>query len=256
MHPSAYDLKSFYMTRSGRVVRRILNQHIQDLWPDTKGLRVLGCGYAVPYLMPFKDRCERSVAVMPAIGGAHHWPNAKGDKNLVCLSEQSALPFETNSIDRILMIHDLEYREWLEPNFQELWRVLKSSGRLLVVVPNRAGLWARADWSPFGQGRPFSASQICSALKDNRFIHERTQEALFVPPFRAQTILKMAGLFERLGQGGVPLPAGVHIVEAGKQLYARADKGRGAAVPVRGRGMLLPKPAIRQISSRTRSGEI
>jgi hypothetical protein len=43
---------------------------------------------------------------------------------------------------------------------REVWRVLAPNGRLLAVVPNRRGLWARIDTTPFGHGRPFSRGQV------------------------------------------------------------------------------------------------
>jgi len=240
MYRSAYDLKAFYNGRVGRIVRRVLQERIRELWPDVHGLRVMGCGYATPYLRMFVEESERVFAVMPAGQGAHDWPH--DDKNLVTLSEQSELPVETASIDRVLMIHDMEFSELLKPGLEEIWRVLKANGRLLVVVPNRRGFWTHADWSPFGQGTPYSASQICYYLRDNMFIHERTEEALFMPPMKFSLVLKSAGLFERMGKSYLPFGAGVHMVEASKQLYAHADKGSGSRVYVRGRGILVPKP--------------
>lgn len=244
MYRSVYDLKAFYNGRIGRVVRRVLQERIRDFWPDLHDLRLMGCGYAVPYMRMFREETERCFAVMPAGQGAHVWPQngTRDEENCVALSEAAELPFETNSIDRVLMIHDIEFSEFLKPSLQEVWRILKSNGRLLVIVPNRAGFWARADWSPFGQGTPYSASQIEFYLRDNLFVHERTEGALFVPPLKYSVFLKSAKLFENFGKNYAPFLAGVYIVEASKQLYATVDRGGGSRVHVRGRGIFAPRP--------------
>ena len=243
MYRSVYDLRTFYTGKVGRVVRRILRERIQSFWPDVKGMRIAGNGYATPYLRTFMDDAERVIALMPAAQGAHPWPynSSPEEKNLVCVTEESELPLETNSIDRMLLIHDLEFSEFVKPNLQEIWRVLKSNGRLLVIVPNRSGLWARADWSPFGQGTPYSAAQIHNYLRDNQFVHERTEEALFMPPIKFSWFMQSAGFFEKYGRKFFPLGAGVHMVDAGKQLYARSDTVSGSRVRIRGRG-LVPNP--------------
>ena len=44
------DLRSFYASPLGIVARRLLARAIHGLWPDATGLRVLGIGYATPYL--------------------------------------------------------------------------------------------------------------------------------------------------------------------------------------------------------------
>ena len=74
MHTSAIDLKEFYDTTQGRVVQRIIRQHIRQLWPDVKGQRVVGLGYAVPYLRSFLGEAERVIALMPMQQGAVFWP--------------------------------------------------------------------------------------------------------------------------------------------------------------------------------------
>jgi len=240
MYESVYDFKAFYNTRLGRIVRRVLQERIRELWPDLNGLSLMGAGYATPYLRIFRQEAQRVFAVMPAGQGAHDWPHE--GPNCVALAEQAELPIETNSIDRALMIHNLEYTEFPKPALHEIWRVLKSNGRLLVVVPNRAGLWARADWSPFGQGTPYSLGQLTHALRENLFVHEHTEEALFVPPLKMSYFLKSSGFFERYGRNILPIVAGVHIVEASKQIYASVDRGSGSTVRVRGRGIFIPKP--------------
>jgi SAM-dependent methyltransferase len=240
MYSSNYDLKAFYNGRVGRVVRRIMQERIRAFWPDVHDERLLGCGYAVPYLRIFKGEASRICAMMDAGQGAHHWPH--DDHNCVFLSEHGDLPIETNSIDRLLMIHDLEFAQDPQRNLEEAWRVLKSSGRLLIIAPNRSGLWAHTDWSPFGHGTPYSMSQLCHQLRENKFVFERSEEALFMPPVKFAPIIKSAGLFENIGRKYLPIVAGAHMVEASKQLYARVDGGKGARVKgARGTRVLMPK---------------
>lgn len=225
---SAYHLRAFYKTLGGRIVRRLLREELLRLWPDAHGLRVLGGGYAVPYLKHYAEHSERTVAVMFSGQGVHYWPD--DGNNLATIAHETELPFETNSIDRILLIHSLEFTGFLKPAFEELWRVLKSNGRVLVVVPNRMGLWARAHWTPFGHGTPYSAGQVEDFLRENLFIPERTQRALFIPPFKSQMLLRSAGLWEKVGKALCPAMGGIVFVEASKQIYA--NTGRGKAVRV------------------------
>lgn len=221
---SAYDLKSFYNNFSGRVIRKIIREKILHLWPETKNLSLMGYGYALPYLRPYVDSADQIYNIMPAQLGVHDWPPEGA--NRVCLSEESALPLETNSVDRIIMVHGLEFLDFPDDSFEELWRVLKSSGRIIIVVPNRMGLWARVDWNPFGQGKPYSAKQVENFLKDNLFVHERTNYALFSPPFQNNLFLRAAGVFEKIGGYLYPALGGVAVIEASKQLYA----GKGTSV--------------------------
>lgn len=241
MYRSIYDLKDFYNSDPGLYVRQILRQHIRNWWPDVKNQRVAGIGFASPYLDMFLDESERCFAVMPAGQGVYPWP--ENGRNLTVLAEESELPLETNSVDKVLLIHSLESAELMRSNFQEIWRVLKSNGRLLVVTPNRLGFWARADWSPYGQGTPYSLDQLRFFLRDNLFVYERHKAALFMPPIRRQLVYRSAETLEKIGPYLMPALAGVHMVEASKQLYAGVDIGGGSKVKVRGRGSFVPSAA-------------
>ena len=241
MYRSIYDLKDFYNSDPGTYVRQILRQHIRNWWPDVKHQRIAGIGFAPPYLDMFLDESERCFAVMPAGQGVYQWP--ENGRNLTMLAEESELPLETNSVDKVLLIHSLENAELMRSNLQEIWRVLKSNGRLLVVAPNRLGFWARADWSPYGQGTPYSLDQLRWFLRDNLFVYERHKAALFMPPIRRQLVYRSAETLEKIGPYIMPALAGVHIVEASKQLYAGVDLGGGSKVKVRGRGSFVPNTA-------------
>ena len=74
----------------------------------------------------------------------------------------------------------------------ELWRVLTPGGRIIVVAPNRRGLWARMDTTPFGHGQPFSRSQLKSLMRQTQFSPEGWAETLYVPPLRSRTFLRTA----------------------------------------------------------------
>ncbi|MCB1783462.1 MAG: methyltransferase domain-containing protein [Alphaproteobacteria bacterium] len=247
MYRSVYDLKTFYTSPAGLGVQRILQKHIESFWPDVKNLRIMGCGYALPYLQYFRDQqAERVFAMMPAGQGAHQWP--EDAKNLVFLSDESAIPLENSSVDRIILIHDLECNEHLQSHLSEIWRILKANGRLLVIVPNRTGFWARADWSPFGHGSPFSLPQLCHSLRDNLFVQERTESALFLLPLPMKIIMRSAIFWEHMGKIVWPFLGGVHIVEASKQIYAGVDRTPGSKVPARLRGLIGARPATPGLS--------
>ena len=139
----------------------------------------------------------------------------------------------------------MEHSNDLRATIRELWRVLKANGKLMVIVPNRVGMWARAEFSPFGHGIPFTSSQLCSYFKDNLFIHERHKGVLFVPPVPDSPILmRSANLIEKMGGSIIPFVAGVHIFEFSKQIYATINKdGTGSAVLAKTREILQGKTA-------------
>jgi SAM-dependent methyltransferase len=136
------------------------------------------------------------------------------------LCEEDALPFPDVFFDRILIVHGLEGSEHLRVLLRQLWRVLAPEGRILLVVPNRASLWAQVQVSPFGHGRPFSRLELDLLLKDGLFEPGRWSRALYAPPVKA---VSRSGIgWEKVGSRLFPGVGGVHLVEAVKSLYAAA----------------------------------
>ncbi len=237
---NAYSLKNFYNSRKGHIVHSVLEHQIRRFWSGVHPKKLLGYGYALPYLSPYHQENNYVFNLMPAQLGVHGWPSQGA--NLVGLHQESDLPLETNSVDFVLMMHGLEFLDDPEEAFTEVWRVMKSTGRLLIIVPNRMGFWARADWSPFGQGRPYSARQVENFLSDNLFVHERTTHALFSPPFKNQLFLRFARFFEKIGPYLYPALGGVHVIEATKQIYAGKHKGAKVGVLDKAKASVAVKP--------------
>ncbi|MCK6418210.1 MAG: methyltransferase domain-containing protein [Alphaproteobacteria bacterium] len=235
---NAYDFRNFYRSIAGRIMRRVLQTRLLALWPHGQGLRIAGCGYAVPYLSAFRPGSERIIALMPATLGIHAWP--VDQTNLAAFSHDDILPLESASVDRVLLVHGLEFADHPVRMLKEIWRVLKSTGRLIVIVPSRTGLWTRAEWTPFGLGAPFTGTQLSYVLRESGFVTEHSTQGLFVPPLRLPIFLRLAQVIERFGQRFLPMLGGVHIIEASKQIYARAEPGGGSRVSV-GAGF-IPRP--------------
>jgi SAM-dependent methyltransferase len=222
------DLRNFYGQQLGVVARRYVGRGIRARWSDTRALRVLGVGYATPYLGLFREEAERCLALMPAAQGVVRWPSTR--PALAALVEEDELPLTDSAVDRVLLVHALEMSSDPAELLREAWRVLAAGGRLLAVVPNRRGLWARMDTTPFGQGRPYSRTQIMQLLRDTWFTPTGWGEALYVPPIPRGWFLRSAVAWERTGATLSAPFAGVHIVEATKQVYraipARREKRR------------------------------
>ena len=217
-----YELKQYYASRAGRMVRRLLQAYIHDFWPDVKSKRILGYGYAVPFLKPLQDDAVQVFGLMPAGGGVHHWQQ-KG-VNKVAVTLEDFIPLETESVDLILMTHGLEFATAPEEMLAEMWRVLKSNGRMIVVVPNRLGMWARVEHTPFGHGKPYTSTQLTALLNRALFVCERKSRALFMPPFKSFLVLRTAYAMESFGKYIFPGLSGVHVFEVSKQVYAGALK--------------------------------
>jgi SAM-dependent methyltransferase len=212
------DLRDFYATALGGVARRMIRQRIREFWPDCKGMKILGLGYTTPYLGLFKTDAERTLAFMPAQQGVLHWPNE--GRSLTTLVDESDLPLEDLSMDRVLIVHAVECSEQLRPLLREVWRVLKGNGKVLIVVPNRSGVWARMERTPFGFGHPYSPRQLNNLLRDTMFTPMQVERALYVPPSHSRMILSSAPAWENIGHRIFPGLAGVCLVEASKQIYA------------------------------------
>jgi len=81
MRSDAVDLRDFYRTSLGQMAQRLIRQRIREIWGDTAGMSVLGLGYATPYLLPFRDEAQRTLAVMPATQRSSSSPSEEASSN-------------------------------------------------------------------------------------------------------------------------------------------------------------------------------
>jgi SAM-dependent methyltransferase len=213
----AQNLRDFYGSPLGDLARRLIGRIVRARWLGAAGLTVAALGYGSPYLDRFRDTATRCLALMPGEQGATIWP--EGDRCAVALVHADMLPLPDNSVDRLLIAHALEAAERPGDLLEEVWRVVAPEGRLLVIVPSRRGVWARADGTPFGHGLPYSKTQLRDLLQGAVFSPVFWGEALFAPPVDRRYVIRSAPTMERLG-AALSLPfAGVYVVEAIKQVH-------------------------------------
>ncbi|MFN7103625.1 MAG: class I SAM-dependent methyltransferase [Pseudorhizobium sp.] len=253
MQTDIVDLREFYHSALGRLAERSITLALSSLWTRLPEERLVGLGYAVPYLERFRADTERTFAFMSAGQGAVNWP--VGERSTTALVFDEELPLPDSSVDRVLMVHSLEFAENPRETLKELWRVLAPGGRLVIVVPNRRGVWARMEHTPFGSGRPYSRGQLIGLLRETHFTPAASADALFFPPSRIRMVLKFRNVLERMGRRFWPVFSGVIIVEAQKRLYqglpVAARASRRVFVPV-----LAPQgvPTTRAAAKAPRAG--
>ncbi len=240
MRPDVLSLHRFYQSSVGVSVSQLIHLCVQPMWksPDTP---LFGLGYPLPYLDLTAASNERPAdnniskgcyALMPAAQGVCHWPTLR--ESATALVDEYHMPIVDSSIDRLLIIHAIEYSDRPAHLFREIWRIMAPGGQVIAVVPNRRRTWSALDTTPFGHGQPYSKSQISSLMRDQMLPPEQWDTALMVPPLNWRGASGMMKVMERsLHSLGKNL-GGALIVSARKQVYGGlpVTKSRAQVSPV------------------------
>ena len=242
MTPDVARLIAFYKSPLGRISRALIREVVVALAGDLKGRRVLGLGFATPYLRFTLETAERVLAFMPARQGASAWPREGPSHTVLC--DPVEMPLTDAAVDLIVAIHSFEHAADAEELMRELWRVAAPNAQLIVVVPRRRGLWAAADNTPFGTGHPFSPRQLEKLLRDHSFEPEQWRDALYVPPIESRPVIRSTRLFERTLRLLGPMFAGVTVVSARKQAFPAVPRRKREERFVRVPG-LRPQAAMK-----------
>ena len=216
MRRDVLDLRQFYAGPLGKAAREMVTRKVAEAWGSLSGLDLLALGYATPFLEPLAAGARRAIAAMPAAQGVEAWP--LGAPNGAALVDETALPFPNALFDRVLAVHAIEESDNPLAVMSEIGRVLAPSGRVILVVAARHGLWTNAESSPFGHGRPFSRRQLEALVREADLEPAGWTRALYAPPFGWAA--RWAEGFEQIGARVWPPLAGLILMEAQKQTLA------------------------------------
>lgn len=210
-------LIEYYKSPLGRISRALVREQVIGLAGDVRGKRLLGLGFATPYMRFALEAAERVLAFMPNRQGASAWPREGPSHTVLC--DPLEMPLTDAAIDLTIAVHALEHIADAEELMRELWRITAPNGQLLIVVPRRRGIWAQRDTTPFGTGNPYSAGQLEQLLRDHSFVPEAWRDGLFLPPFQSSLVLKSTRFFEGAGRLFGPAMSGVICVRARKKAF-------------------------------------
>jgi len=237
MRRSIEELRTFYGEPAGALVRRLLARRLDDAWGEAVGADVLGLGYATPWLDAFVG-ARRVVAAMPGGQGVERGP--AGGANRTRPVDARRLPFAAGAFDRILLVHAPEEADDVRALMAEAVRALAPAGRIILVAAARGGFWSRVESTPLGHGRPFTRGQMERLVREVGLEPTAWSQTLYAPPW--PPLLGMADIFEQVGSRIAPGAAGMILMEATRQAYARI-RPQAATQPAIGATGMLPQPA-------------
>lgn len=231
----AADLRQWYQTEIGRITKRVLRRRLRRLLPVQQPEKVLVIGYAVPYMRLFRH--ADVVHLCPKSLGAIRFPEEGQSKTL--LSYEDEMPFKEDTFDYVFVCHGLEFAEHPRQTLAEIWRVLKSQGKVLLMAPNRLSPWSRIEQTPFAKGKPYSAGELNMLLKEQNYLMTQSGFGLYFPPSSKKLALKFFDLFEKIGDRWFAMMGGVVLIEAKKNLF-----GGQPVKEMRPKEKLKLKPAL------------
>lgn len=242
MRADALEIDRFYKSRRGQAARAMVQRRLGAIWGDAHGLDVMALGFGAPYLDLWAEKARRVISFNPASQGATPWPNREA--SLTALGDETRLPFKEAMFDRVVLIHALEEAGEPARILREVWRILAPEGRVAIVCAHRAGLWSRADSTPFGHGRPFSRTQLARLLNNALFEPTAWSRALYTPPFKLSCGPRGTEGFEAVGERLFPAFGGLLLAEAVKHVGAVRPGG----TPERRRVTVLDGQGVRGLS--------
>ncbi|MFZ6845491.1 class I SAM-dependent methyltransferase [Undibacterium sp. RuTC16W] len=162
------------------------------------------------------------------------------------------LPFDSHSIDLVVLPHILEFAEEPHQILREVERILIPEGRVIICGFNRASLWGARQAAGRLAGNYFlpkegdfiSVPRMKDWLKLLNMEVNHTDFGCYAPPFRTEKWLKRSGLMENAGSRWWPYFGATYTIQAIKRIkgmhligpaWKHKRAARGNAVPVTNR---------------------
>ena len=209
------DLRDFYVQRLGAVARHFVGRGVRRRWADTRGQRVLGIGYATPYLGLFREEAERTPRLHAGGPGRGEMADARSPR---CRRWSTSSNCRCRMPRSIACCWCMRWRcRTIRPRCCAksggCWRRAGSCSRWC-----RTGAACGRAWTPrrsVTAGR-IRARRSRSLLREAWFTPVDWSEALYVPPIQRGWFLRSAVAWERAGA--------VDLGAVRRRAYRRGDQ--------------------------------
>ncbi|MBU1031631.1 methyltransferase domain-containing protein [Patescibacteria group bacterium] len=148
--------------------RRILLERILKNLPNKSSLKILDTGSCTGYNLHLLNKYGKAYGV-DVEKKAIEYCKKRRFKRMHLLKNGMQLPFKSNSFDVITCLDVLEHIEKDEKYLQELNRVLRSKGILIIFVPAIKLLWSQLDVKSHHQTR-YTISMLKNKIRKTRFL--------------------------------------------------------------------------------------
>lgn len=202
-YAAGYD--SWYTTPRGQVAWRFELELLLRMLEPRSGEGVLDAGCGTGVLA--RELAARGVAVTGVdvsgamLGLAREKLQGKGVR--LVHADIAALPFPDGSYDAVVCFTVLEFLPHPKETLQEMWRVLKPGGRLVLGVLNRLSVWAlrRRGRGVFAHARFYTLWEMRRLIKEILPVSACTWAgAVYFPPWLPEGLLRYAHCFELAGR--------------------------------------------------------
>lgn len=210
----ANNYDSWYRTEFGRYAHGLEKNLIMDFAKPDKGEKILdvGCGTGT-YGLEFAkiglevtclDMSERMLKIAKT---------KSGDIDMI-LGNAEGMPFRDNTFDLIVGITLIEFLDRPEKAIQEMKRVLKREGRIILGVLNRFSLFAF--YERISQNEIYANAKFYSIFELKKLGVKRWDSTLFAFKKMPRFLLDCLGKFDRI-LSKILKPFGAFlVVEMGK----------------------------------------
>jgi SAM-dependent methyltransferase len=144
----------------------------------------------------------------------------------VRLAHFEELPFDSQSLDLVVLPHVLEFAQDPHQVLREVERVLRPEGRLIVSGMNPVSLWGARQVALRRLSQPFlprrsgfiGPPRLRDWLKLLGFELDRGRYGCYRPPCRTQQWLDRTAFMERMGDRWWPICGAIYLVSAIKRV--------------------------------------
>jgi SAM-dependent methyltransferase len=246
---SIVELGAWLQTDVGRYVQKWEQARIDSLVADMFGDHALQLGLPQLNLLQANRMPHKVWAGNEAV---ELFGQASSGNVLRCYPEY--LPFDSQSIDLLVLPHVLERSVAPHQVLREVERVLVPEGRVVISGFNPWSLWGlrqripyMAPWLPYPKREDVSLVRLKDWLKLLSFDIDRGHFGCYAPPCRTEKWLSRYSFMEHAGDRWWPICGAVFVVSAVKRVagmrlikptwtkkYRRRSMGQASGVAMHG----------------------